>query len=124
MSDIGIGSTVWVFEANRRVYAKKRAGDAYGHGGPIYREHFVARKIYGETKRSWLVGEDHDPIRVDKKTLTTRSEFGRGCNVLTSEHEVDDACYVEDTRNSIADAVRRCRNASVLRQIEALLGVA
>lgn len=118
-TELGIGSTVWLFEDSRRVYPTDSSG-----GGPIYRGHFVAATIHGETARSWLVGHEWAPIRVDKKKLTTKPGYGRGSRVFVSEQEIDDACYIHDARPKLGRQVIDCRDINTLRKIEGLLKAA
>ena len=50
MSDLlGIGSTIWRFDENHRIYKDK-------HSGPDYRCFWRECVITGETSRSWIVG--------------------------------------------------------------------
>ena len=42
---VSVGSTVWVFDVNRRVYRERKPGETYAGGGPIWREHWAPRKI-------------------------------------------------------------------------------
>lgn len=106
---LDIGSRVWMFDANRRVYERK-AGQAHS-SAPIYREHFRPLEIVGETRLSWILSNGS---KVRKKTLD---------GVLVSESQIDEACWVNDHLYMISRAVGRCTDASVLRQIAALLGV-
>lgn len=101
---VEIGSTVWVFDANRRVYDKAKRG-----GGPIYREHFKPLKVVGETTRSW---ELESGLKVSKKTLE---------GVMTTQAQIDDACWVHENRYRLFWLVNRCERADILRQIDQLL---
>lgn len=49
-----VGSTLWYFDQNQRVYPKDK-GSHYSGGSPIWREHWRAVKVESETKRSWVV---------------------------------------------------------------------
>lgn len=118
-----VGDTVWLFDENRRVYAPRKEGQGLSSGPPIFREHFVPHEIVGETIRTWLVGKG-TLENVRKKDLTYRHWNGGRVRIFTSEQEVDDACYVHDTRHKIGRAVERCRDAVLLKQIAALVGVA
>lgn len=51
---LAIGSTIYWFDENRRVYHKDERGRSVG--GPIWREHWRPVIIRGETSRSWIVG--------------------------------------------------------------------
>lgn len=112
---IGIGSTLWLFDGNRRVYGPDRR--------TVYREHFRPIVVFGETKQSWLCGEKWAPIRVNKKTMQTKGEYGVSPHVFTSKAEIDDDCWLHDKRRDIDRALMLCNDPAVLRQIAALLGV-
>ncbi len=55
MSDsaLGIGSTVWIFDENHRVYVKGAGHFSAGH--LIYREHWRPTNITSETRVSWVL---------------------------------------------------------------------
>ena len=106
-SDVGlaVGSTIWVFDGNRRIYAKD------GRGGPIYREHWRPAKITSETSRSWITDWGQ---KVPKK--------GERPGVCFTEKEVDEKSWVEDNHYKISDAVNRVRDHETLRAIAKLVG--
>ena len=89
MTDLAVGSTVYVFDENRRVYTKPADG---GWGEIIYREHFRPRKIVGETSRSWVL-EGYDEAKVNKKTLA---------GVYVDDEAVDRACWIHDNAHKIS----------------------
>ncbi len=112
-----IGDIVWRFDQNRRVYPPKKPGAQYSFGGPIYREHWAPVTIIGETRISWLCGFG----------------LGRGCHWKApkkglrpgwcfSLKELDDACWVNDYRIEIVDALRQVSDADILRKIADLIG--
>lgn len=113
-----IGSTVWLFNVNRRVYAKR---DGHG-GGPIYRHHFEPLEIIGETRVSWLCGPAWSPRKVNKKTMETAGGYGLSTHVFASQQEVDDACWIHENKPAIERAVRTCQDAAILRHIDGVLG--
>lgn len=86
-NQISIGSTVWVFDQNRRVYAR----DAKGHatGAPIWREHWVPQKVVGENRMSWIT--DHR-MKVPKRG---------GAGFALSAEELEDACWEHEHRYKI-----------------------
>lgn len=102
-----VGDEVFVFDHNRRVYAKRPSGE-FG-GGPIYREHFVKKTIIGETSRSWLL--QHWPKKIPKSTLA---------GVYTAE-QVEDECWIDEHRCKIVRALERTRDAKILRQVAELI---
>lgn len=105
-----IGDTIWIFDQNRRVYPK---GGGIGKG-PIWREHWRPEQIIGETKRSWLVGSEWRPIKVDKKEPRQRVAF--------SQEEIDLHEFVECHGHRIADAIGRIRDYATLKRIADLIG--
>ncbi len=102
---LGIGSTVWTFDPNRRVYDKTK------RGGPIYREHFRPRTIVGETRVSWIL-DGWDAQKVNKKTLA---------GIFPTEQHVNDAAYMHDIRRVLIEALEDCRDVDALRRIEVIL---
>ncbi len=106
---VGVGSPVWIFSENRRVYRKDGVG-----GGPIWREHWRQDKIIGETSRSWIVGQGSWEQKIPKK--------GPWHGVAFSEKEIDQAAYVHDNRHRISDAVGRLQDYACLREIAELVG--
>src|SRR5687767_13513281 len=58
MADLKIGDSVWIYDANRRVYRQKADGRWFG--APIEREHWAEHFIVAETSKSWLVGYTRD----------------------------------------------------------------
>lgn len=112
-----IGMPVWFFDVNRRVYDKN--SDALMFGRPIWREHWVKKEIVGETARSWLV--DTCGGRHDLKWAVKYPKKGWPHNLALSEHEIDEAAFVEDNRVRVADMVRSNLSAEKLRQIIKIL---
>jgi hypothetical protein len=109
-----IGDTVYLFDENRRVYARNGAGRS--SGGPIYREHFLPYLIVGEEKRSWILdkeGRVGGGAPWPGKTSKTK---------VMTEEEVEAACWRNDHRMAVSDAVRRCEDTEVLKQVAALVG--
>lgn len=88
-----VGDTVWVFDINRRIYQKPPPGKIYPEGGPIYREHWVAKKIIGETSRSWLVEPTWRPVKISKR--------GPHHGICFSIKDVDDACWKNEHAHKI-----------------------
>lgn len=103
---LGVGSTIWMFDSNRRVYDKNKGGN------PIYREHWRPAKITGETSRSWITD------RWGQKVLKRGPHPG----AAFTQEEVDDDVFINDNRYTISDAVRRCRDAATLRAVALLVG--
>lgn len=68
-----VGTDVWIFDRNRRVYRKNDRG--YSYGAPLYREKWVRLKIVGETSRSWVV-DSHLMLKIPKKGPSSRRSEG------------------------------------------------
>lgn len=111
---LSIGSTVWVFDENYRVYDYDKSSG--GSGKIIYREHFRPRKITGETRISWVL---EDGTKVNKKTLKTHPDAFDA--VLTSEEQIDQACWVHEHRYPIERLIHRC-NYAQLKAIAEIVG--
>lgn len=107
-----VGDKVWVFDQNHRVYPKKPNGSPLG-GGPIYREHFREREITGETSRSWVLSSG---LKVPKTGGDVRGA------VYMTRQAVEDAVFMNAHRWRIEEAVGRVLDATLLRQIAALVG--
>jgi hypothetical protein len=112
---VGVGSTIWLFDENRRVYASQPLGR------PIWREHWRSCVIVGETRVSWILGHSHGR-KISKRDLAAGTVRG----VLTNEADLDAACYVNEHAHAVSERVRRLaggrKAAEVLRQIAALVG--
>lgn len=91
-----IGSTLWEFDQNHRVYGPNR-------GAPIYAKHFRETVITGETPLSWLVG----PVqhKVNKRTLKrTRPGYG-AVRYYTTEGKAE-AIWEHENRPALLEKVR------------------
>lgn len=120
---LGVGSTIWIFDENHRVYAEPpKKGNLWPSVAPIWRKHWRPTVIMGETSRSWIMGPYSYSRRIGKKELREGKVFG----VLTSEADVDAACFVHDHAYKIGERVQRLSGgiqaAEVLRQIARLVG--
>jgi hypothetical protein len=117
---LGVGSTIWVFDENRRRYpGPVKPGHLWPSGPPIWREHWRTTAIKGETRVSWILENGR---KISKRDLVA----GKVRGVLTSEADLDAACYVNEHAHAISERVRRLaggqKAAEVLRQIAALVG--
>lgn len=95
---VAIGSTVWRFNSNRRVYSQ-------GKSGPVWREHWDPLVVVGETSRSWLVAF-RDGGKVTHKAPKRRDWLARK-RWAYSEHEIDVADWAESKRYEIIRALER-----------------
>jgi hypothetical protein len=92
---LGIGSTIWMFDINRRVYPKPRSEYS---GGPIYREHWRPVTIEGETSRSWVTSWYGK--KVPKR--------GKSQGIAFTEAEVEADVWAKEHRSKIVRMVERC----------------
>jgi len=121
---LAVGSTLWIFDENRRVYPKEKLPNGQMCSfGPIWREHWQATVITGETRVSWLVrGPNSRAGKISKRDLAAGTMRG----VLSSERDLDAACVVQQHAYKIGQRVQRMAGGvaaeHVLRQIAALVG--
>lgn len=101
---LGIGSALWHY--NDSCYNKEA------------KKRWVSLTIWGETTRSWLIGNEWQPIKL-AKSLFKDGACPRGWAL--SEEQVEQHAWVEDSRWRIGDRVQRCDNYAILKAIEALL---
>ena len=126
MSEIAIGTRLWRFDENRRVYSERGI-----RGMIIYAEHFVAGYVVGETPGKWLCASSRDAdiashpnstIHVNKKTLREPARGGfSGAQWFTDEGR-DANIWAKHHRPRIVSALERCRDADVLKKVAILLG--
>lgn len=119
IEEIKIGTTLWEFDENRRVYRDK----SYGGGGIIYRGHFKEMRIYDQTHGTWLVESLTGGHRgsINKKTLREPSKGGRPGNQYYTPQAMEDQVWLHDHRHKVIDALRNAP-ADVCRQVAELLG--
>lgn len=111
ITPIGVGSTVWVFNENHRVYAQGgRAGD-----GPLWREHWRPLTITGETRVSWIAGKGYGVVKVPKKNPDPRV-------FAFSEAEIDKRAWVVQNIHRISGKLQFVTDYDVLRKVADLIG--
>jgi hypothetical protein len=108
---VGVGSPVWVFDENHRIYAKDANGKCLG-GGPIWREHWVKQSIRGETSRSWLTNFGR---KIPKKNWDVTV-------IAFDTAAIDEQAFVHNHRYRISGRVASCYDAVALRTIAAIVG--
>jgi hypothetical protein len=119
-----VGDNVWIFDSNRRVYKDDKGNET---NRAWYRGHFREQFIIGETTQSWIVGDqwqspyDRYIIKVNKKTLTYKYEYGRDGHLYTSEEEVNRKCWIEENKHRIHNDVNYCNDYDKLMKIDAIL---
>lgn len=109
---IRIGSTLWQFDDNVRVYRADRSG-------PVYREHFRSFQVVGETPQSWIVGAGFK-MKVSKKDLKQAGRNGYSGHRWFTAEGMEDEIYREENKQRIADEIRSVP-AATLRRVDALL---
>lgn len=114
---LAVGSTVWVFDGNRRSYDEQRR--------VIRARQWVEYVIIGENRASWLLGlqgSTYVHYKVDKATNQIRGEslFGVQREIATTKQEVDDDLWAHKHRPVIERAVSEAP-VSVLREVAAVL---
>ena len=109
---VGVGSTVWVFDINRRRYTKPADGRIWG--SIIWRDHWGPHTIVSETSRSWVLDRPGG-MKVPKR--------GADPSIFAfSESDIDRRAWVEDNRHKIADKVGRINDYETLRKVVELIG--
>lgn len=103
---------VWIFDSNHRVYAPRLPGEAYGRGGPIWREHWRKRSVVGETRVSWVLDNG---VKVPKKRNVAND------NIAFSEAEIDRRAWVQAHRFRIARAIERTSDYDALSYVAAIM---
>jgi hypothetical protein len=98
---------IWIFDENRRVYAKR---DGLS-GGPIWREHWVKHSVVGETTRSWILSNGRKIAKSQKPTS----------KIAFSESQIDDLEWAKVHMWKIRDRVERA-SPDELKQIAAIVG--
>jgi hypothetical protein len=116
MSEFGIGSPVWAYDENHRVYRD-------GKSAPVWREHWRKKQVKGETSRSWVVGEGNPRYGGFK---LSKAEIASGTydksTIALSEQDIDRAQWVRDNRYRITGAVDRLSDYYILQQVAKLVG--
>jgi hypothetical protein len=120
---VAIGSVVWFFDENRRVYPEDENGKVKFGSPPIWREHWVKRYVVGETSRSWIIGLS--AMKSDPRYGQKCPKADIGKRYALSEAEIDARAYCEEHSYQISLRVARLRTAAdaeILRQIASLVG--
>lgn len=119
-----VADKVWIFDINTRRYEDDKGNKL---DRCWYRGHFVEKYIVGETKQSWIVGhkeasiDNRSNLKVNKKTLTYKSNYGTDGKLYTSEEEINRACWLHDNHYRIQEQVRWCKDYDKLKKIEEIL---
>lgn len=86
-----------------------------GRGG------FDGRAVVGETRSSWLLGDDEWPTKVAKDTMRTRGQNFGYLDWYTQEQR-DALAWIAKHRHHIRDHVGACADVDKLKQIAAIIG--
>lgn len=113
MADIGIGSTIWYFDVNRRVY-RKDPGTGRSFGGPIWREHWRQVTIDAENRVSWVTTRGN----VNKKALAA-GELAGWC---ASEEHINRCAWVNENKYEIMRIVQGLYDYETLRKVAEIVG--
>lgn len=112
MTDLKVGSTVWEYDSN--FENRSLEGEAK------FRSGFRKRTITGETKQSWLIGNDE--IKVRKRDLTYGHWGGGRRDMITSQREIDDLVFVNTHRYKIVKCFEWTRDVALLHELAKLIG--
>jgi hypothetical protein len=116
MNEFGIGSTVWVFDENHRVYRD-------GKSAPVWREHWRRKQVKGETSRSWVVGDGdrrYGGLKLAKAEVVAGT-YDRSVIAL-SEQDIDRAEWVRENRYIISGVIDRLNDYYILQQVAMIVG--
>jgi hypothetical protein len=118
MSDkVGVGSRLWQFDQNRRVYLRDANGRS--HGGPTYEGHWVEHIVTGEEGRSWLVALLNRDGAPGHQQKVGKSSLGK--KYYTAAEKATHA-WTHLHRHRLADAVLRCADIEVLKRVASIVG--
>lgn len=116
LADVKVGTTLWRFDPSRRGYIGHKL---------VQRAHYAPVVITGETRQSWLMAngdkiEKPGPNSLTREDLLAIRGDSYGAFYLL---DIDEHLFVQANIHKVAEALPRCKNAAVLRQIAALLNV-
>ena len=120
MAPIKVGDTIFVRDINHRVYAEAPAGRLWSNGGPLEVGYWSECEV---TK----VGRTNVYTKYatfDKTTLRPKVRDNECCSIteaVRTRAEMEDRIWVIDNGYHLAEEVRSCRDAAVLRQVAALV---
>lgn len=123
---LGIGSVVWRFDSNRRVYDYTK-----GHriAGPARRPQWVEWEIRAETARSWIAIRkdskitDEAGLRAGGAKIPKRAtpEQARQLGFALTEQAVEDDVWLHEHRYRVVVAVEHA-DVATLRKVAELIG--
>lgn len=110
---IKIGDRLWRYNA----YAHNRMG----RDGKMMDPWNTSYTIIGESKTHWIVGSEHNPSKVNKKTLREATRHG-GAIAWYTEAGMKEAKFLKAHARHIADWVLYKASATHLREIARIVG--
>jgi hypothetical protein len=83
-------------------------------------QYYEPYKIVGETKQSWLVGYENNPIKVNKKTMVQTGTKYTPIYFFETLEEVERREFISNNYK-LAEQIRSCSDYGKLKKIEAVL---
>lgn len=111
-----IGDTIYRFDVNRRKYSPPPPGSGRIWGDLIYREHFHALKIVGETRHSWVLEHNY---KAKKSDLAKPHLPGR---TFHTEEQMEENVWRNTHRMKIVDWIQTHATTAQLKQIAEIIG--
>jgi len=105
----GVGSRVWQYDGNRRVYLP-------GNRAPSNAGHWRAFEVIAETKRSWVIDGPWGTTKLSKRGPWPTTW-------VRTEAEMLDLVWAADFRTQIATAIQLHATVSELRACATILGI-
>lgn len=123
---LGIGSAVWRFDSNRRVYDYPRG---FRVAGPARRPQWVEWEIRGETARSWIAIrkdskiKDEAGLRAGGAKIPKRAtpEQARQLGFVLTAQAVEDDVWQHEHRYRVVTALEQA-DVATLRKVAELIG--
>ena len=123
---LGLGSVVWHFDPNRRVYDYPRG---FRVAGPARRPQWVEWEIRGETSRSWIAVRKDSKItdaadlgaygaKIPKKAT---AENARKMGFVLTAQDVEDDVWQHEHRYRVVTALEQA-DVATLRKVAELIG--
>lgn len=100
-------------------------GDVLWADFDIGRTRWNSQTIIGETKFSWLLGDERWPSKVNKKTLRETNGRGRGFGDLQwyTPEQMEDEKFIRSNSRLISQAVFGVRDRATLQAVADLIGL-
>lgn len=108
------------FDQNRRVYKRDPLTNQTLGGAPIYSEHFIPHEVDDETATEYVCSGN---FRVNKRSMKGfYVSQPRDKYPMYTEAEKEAALWSKDHAYKLSQAVFRCKDIGILKQIAALVG--